>query len=280
MAGMIEKQEVQEIFPTPLWIVDLQPAAAASLNAKLKAEIERLIEPRPKIPAGSNWQTPQDLHTKPAFAEFVKLVETAARGVTRFLQVDQYPMGITGCWANVNPPGAYHPMHHHPNNYLSGVYYVAVPTAGSQIIFQDPRGQASMIMPKPKQYTRLTANGANAQSKEGRLLIFPAWLKHTVPANDGQSERISISFNLMFKNFSETMAAPLWDATAGKDSHSGPRCRSGARLGPHSAPEARKIMSGGRPLKAPSCPSPGTCPGGAGAACRHRVRRDRPAPRS
>ena len=42
-------------------------------------------------------------------------------------------------------------------------------------------------------------------------------LKHTVPANDGQSERISISFNLMFKNFSETMAAPLWDATAGKN---------------------------------------------------------------
>ena len=185
---MIEKQEVQEIFPTPLWIVDLQPAAAAALNARLKAEIERLIAPRPKIPAGSNWQTPQDLHTKPAFAEFVKLVETAARGVARSLQIDQYPMGITGCWANVNPPGAYHPMHYHPNNYLSGVYYVAVPTAGSQIIFQDPRGQASMIMPKPRQYTRLTANGANAQSRAGRLLIFPAWLKHTVPANDGGTD--------------------------------------------------------------------------------------------
>ncbi|MDP3163602.1 MAG: putative 2OG-Fe(II) oxygenase, partial [Reyranella sp.] len=122
---MIEKQEVQEIFPTPLWVVDLKPAAAAALNTGLKAEIERLIAPRPAIPAGSNWQTPQDLHTRPAFAEFVKLVETAARGVARFLQVDQYPMGITGCWANVNPPGAYHPMHHHPNNYLSGVYYVA-----------------------------------------------------------------------------------------------------------------------------------------------------------
>jgi hypothetical protein len=48
-------------------------------------------------------------------------------------------------------------------------------------------------------------------------LIFPAWLKHTVPPNEGQSERISISFNLMFRNFSETMAAPLWDATAGKE---------------------------------------------------------------
>jgi hypothetical protein len=30
---MIEKQEVQEIFPTPLWIVDLKPAEAAALNA-------------------------------------------------------------------------------------------------------------------------------------------------------------------------------------------------------------------------------------------------------
>ena len=79
-----------------------------------------------------------------------------------------------------------------------------------------------MIMPKPRQYTRLTANGADAQSKEGRLLIFPAWLKHTVPANDGQSERISISFNLMFDNFTETMASPLWDATAGKEKYSQP----------------------------------------------------------
>src|SRR6476619_7467546 len=143
---MIEKQEVQELFPTPLWIVDLKPAEAVTLNARLKAEIERLIAPRPKVPAGSNWQTPQDLHKR------------AARGVARFLQVDQYPMVITGCWANVNPPGAYHPTHHHPNNYLSGVYYVAVPPVGSRILFQDPR--PSMIMPSPRQYTRLTANGA------------------------------------------------------------------------------------------------------------------------
>jgi uncharacterized protein (TIGR02466 family) len=74
-----------------------------------------------------------------------------------------------------------------------------------------------MIMPRPKAYTRLTANGADAESREGRLLIFPAWVKHNVPANDGQSERISISFNLMFTNFTETMASPMWDATAGKE---------------------------------------------------------------
>ena len=213
---MIEKQEVQELFPTPLWIVDLKPAEAGPFNARLKAEIENIISPRPKVPAGSNWQTPQDLHTRPAFADFVKLVETAARGVARFLQIDQHPMTITGCWANINPPGAYHPTHNHPNNYLSGVYYVAVPESGSRIIFQDPR--PLMIMPKPRQFTRQTANAADAESRPGRLLIFPAWLRHSVPANDGQTERISISFNLMFKQFAETLAAPMWNPTAGKGS--------------------------------------------------------------
>jgi uncharacterized protein (TIGR02466 family) len=212
---MIEKQEVQELFPTPLWVVDLKAAEAATFNAKLKAEIEKMISPRPKVPTGSNWQTPQDLHKRPQFTDFVKLLEVAARGVARFLQIDQYPMSITGCWANINPPGAYHPTHNHPNNYLSGVYYVSVPTAGSEILFQDPRPFG--VMPKPREYSRLTANAANSTCKEGRLLIFPAWLRHSVPANDGPHDRISISFNLMFDNFTETMASPLWSPTAGKE---------------------------------------------------------------
>jgi uncharacterized protein (TIGR02466 family) len=209
---MIEKQEVQEIFPTPLWVVDLQPAAAAALNAKLKVEIERLIEPRPKIPAGSNWQTPQDLHTKPAFAEFVKLVETAARGVARFLQVDQYPMDITGCWANVNPPGSYHPMHHHPNNYLSGVYYLRTHAEANTINFLDPRPQAGIIRPPVTGLTAENTEQVVVRVQDGTLLIFPAWLKHSVDPNRSAGLRISLGFNVMFRGYGETMAGPLWEA--------------------------------------------------------------------
>ncbi len=212
---MIEKQEAQELFPTPLWVVDLKAAEAAPFNAKLKAEIEKIISPRPKLQPGANWQTPQDLHTRPAFADFVRLVEVAARGVARFMQLDQYPMVITGCWANVNPPGAYHPTHNHPNNFLSGVYYVDVPSVGSCLALQDPR--PAMIMPKPKQYTRLTVNAADVASKSGRIVLFPSWLRHNVPANNGDTDRISIAFNLMFTNFAETVSAPMWDPSAGKD---------------------------------------------------------------
>ena len=206
------KQEIQELFPTPLWVVDLPPADAVAFNAKLKAEIENIISPRPNVPSGSNWQTPQDLHTRPAFADFAKLVEKVAASVAQYLQVEQYPMMITGCWANVNPPGSYHPTHNHPNNYLSGVYYVAVPTTGSHLLFQDPRPVT--IMPRTK-LGRVTANAAIAQAQPGRMVIFPSWLRHHVPSNEGATERISIAFNLMFTNFAETLAAPNWKPTAG-----------------------------------------------------------------
>jgi uncharacterized protein (TIGR02466 family) len=209
------KQEIQEFFPTPLWVVDIPAADAMAFNAHLKVEIEKIIAPRPKVPSGSNWQTPQDLHTRPAFADFTKLVEKVTHSIAQHLQVEQFPMMITGCWANINPPGTYHPTHNHPNNYLSGVYYVAVPETGSQLLFQDPR--PAMIIPRTAKLGRITANAAITQTPPGRMVIFPSWLRHHVPTNEGTTERISIAFNLMFTNFAETLAAPNWKPTAGND---------------------------------------------------------------
>lgn len=49
----------------------------------------------------------------------------------------------------------------------------------------------------------------------GRMVMFPAWLKHRVPTGETTIERVSISFNLMFRNFAETIAKPRWKGTAG-----------------------------------------------------------------
>ncbi len=206
------KQRVEELFPTPLWILDIAPEDAVGFNAKLKSEIENFISPRPMVPAGCNWQTPHDLHTRPAFAEFAQLVEIAARSVAQYLGMERYPLMITGCWANVNPPGSYHPTHNHPNNFLSGVYYVAVPEIPTDLVFQDPRPIS--IMPWTGKQSRITSNAALQQSQPGRMVVFPSWLRHHVVTNEGTTERISLSFNLMFTNFAETLAVPRWKATA------------------------------------------------------------------
>src|ERR687891_695609 len=39
--------------------------------------------------------------------------------------------------------------------------------------------------------------------KNGSLLVFPAYLQHSVDANMSEEERISISFNIMFSSFTE-----------------------------------------------------------------------------
>ena len=70
-------------------------------------------------------------------------------------------------------------------------------------------------MPWSGKLNRLTANAAAEQAVPGRMVIFPSWLRHHVPSNQGTNERISISFNLMFKNFAETAAGAALEGDGG-----------------------------------------------------------------
>ena len=71
-----------------------------------------------------------------------------------------------------------------------------------------------MIMPRTT-LSRVTANAAVAETRPGRMVFFPSWLRHHVPSNEGPTDRISIAFNLMFTNFAESVAAPMWKPSAG-----------------------------------------------------------------
>jgi hypothetical protein len=46
--------------------------------------------------------------------------------------------------------------------------------------------------------------------KDGTMLVFPAYLQHSVDASTSDKERISISFNIMFSSFTQTLSKPLW----------------------------------------------------------------------
>ncbi len=61
--------------------------------------------------------------------------------------------------------------------------------------------------------TELTAYNTDqvvVQVEEGTMVIFPAWLAHSVDPNRSDRERISVSFNVMFSTYAETMSEPLW----------------------------------------------------------------------
>jgi uncharacterized protein (TIGR02466 family) len=210
---MFATTSVQEFFPTPIWIVDLQADVANALNERLLAQFDRLAGSHRTASAGSTWQTDPDLHKRREFAELTGLLRKAVKACLDFLEVDYTDFVITGCWANFNPTGGLNSAHTHPNNYLSGVYYLRTPAGADTIEFTDPRPAAVACMPRTKRLNRFNGNRMTVQTKPGRFVLFPAWLSHSVPVNRTDQERVSIAFNAMFANFAETMSAPLWKGT-------------------------------------------------------------------
>lgn len=211
---MFSSTEVKDIFPTPIWVADLPVEKAKSFNDQLRRQIYDLTEPRPEIPIGSTWQTEPLLHRRSEFAEFSNMVKQAAKAALAFLQVEHSGFDITGCWANINPKGGLNSAHTHPNNYLSGVYYVSLPEGKGQITFADPRPQSMTMMPTTRQWNKYVGNEIKLDVKEGRFVLFPSWLVHSVPVNRSEEHRISISYNIMFSSYAETMSPPLWKGTA------------------------------------------------------------------
>ena len=207
---MFESKTILPLFPTNVWAHDLTAEAQAALQAALKPRIEALLTPRPAIAPGETWQTRNDLQSDPTFAPLLGHIKAAVEGVLAFLDAEPTPFEVTGCWANVNPTGAPHSMHNHGNNFLSGVYYLQTGAGSDSITFFDPRSEVGIITPRFRSRNQHNARTVNVEAKAGRLVLFPSWLKHSVAPNQNPAERISIAFNVMFSDFTRSLATPRW----------------------------------------------------------------------
>jgi uncharacterized protein (TIGR02466 family) len=163
-----------------------------------------------ELEPGQGWQSEQNLHEREDFQDLVACVNKAAQGALRFWRIGDKAIELTGCWANVLGQGAAHRLHHHPNNFLSGVYYVRTGPGADTINFHDPRNQTGIIRPPVLELTAENTDQVVVSVKNGTLLLFPAYLQHSVDANRGEQERVSVSFNLMFSSFTENLSKPLW----------------------------------------------------------------------
>jgi len=83
------------------------------------------------------------------------------------------------------------------------------------INFHDPRTQTGIIRPRVTELTADNTDQVVVKVADGTLLVFPSWLHHSVDPNRSGEERISVSFNIMFSSYSETMSRPLWEAQTG-----------------------------------------------------------------
>ncbi len=99
-------------------------------------------------------------------------------------------------WINILPEGGTHASHIHPHSVISGTTYVAMPEGTSALKLEDPRLPMMMMAPvvrkdAPQELQRFVY----VTPKVGDVLLWESWLRHEVPMNMAEEERISVSFN-------------------------------------------------------------------------------------
>lgn len=202
--------DVIPMFPTLAWKLQLKAELCASMNPKILAALDDMRHAAPPLAPDRGWQSEQTLHQREELQPLFDGIRHAAKGILQFLRVGVDAVEITGCWATVLAKGGSHKMHSHPNNFLSGVYYVSTAPGADTINFHDPRSQTGIIRPPVVELSAENTDQVVVKVTNGTLLLFPSYLQHSVDANLSEQERVSISFNLMFSSFTEQLSKPLW----------------------------------------------------------------------
>ena len=132
------------------------------------------------------------------FADLVKVLDAHVAAFATDLEFDLGDRDLTldSLWINILPEGGIHTSHLHPHSVISGTAYVAMPKGTSAIKFEDPRLPMMMAAPGRRRDARCEMrNFVYVEPAAGDVLLWESWLRHEVPMNMSEEERISVSFN-------------------------------------------------------------------------------------
>ena len=96
-------------------------------------------------------------------------------------------------WISKFSPGDYAHVHGHADVDIAGVYYYKTNKEDGNLYFQTPNPHLESSLCYVDQGQRW-----RHFPEEGKLLLFPGWLKHGVTTNETEDTRMSISFNIIF----------------------------------------------------------------------------------
>ena len=184
--------QAESFYPTPVWRFNISESDMGEIENLVLAVYEiKKQEPEGNVRSNFNsWQSPDDLHERPEFEKFTKMILNIAE-----VQIHNYPWQCIGMWAGINPKGGGNHVHAH-EGVLSGTIWLAAETESSGgLAFIDPRIRSKMSGARGNFLFSTSNKGYHPVPGAG--VIFPAWLEHFVFENKSEEERISISFNLM-----------------------------------------------------------------------------------
>jgi hypothetical protein len=113
---------------------------------------------------------------------------------------------ITKSWTTCTNKFGFNTPHCHADNTVIGVYYVKTFDKCGDLLLHDPRGSHSFISKfeintagqsvSDRTYHRITP-------KCGQLVLFPAYIVHSVEPNMSDETRISLAMNFKYKDYNQ-----------------------------------------------------------------------------
>ena len=193
----------ENIFPTSVWWVDLD------LNNDALAEECYQIqsrEPKGRVCSTRNGYQSNDLDFSVNQKNLLKLIQEITKVSNAIFQSEYLEEGdrrklyVQNYWVNINPKGGSHIRHTHPGAFISGVYYV-------KCVSDLDHGSIRFWRSEWEDFILLQNNLPNKFDRDdciyhpvqGRLLLFPSHLPHSVDRNELDSDRIAVSFNLKIR---------------------------------------------------------------------------------
>lgn len=178
---------VQHLFSTPLFTWENCELDLESLEKKC-IEHKNLIPKNLSNAGGKQYHQFQD---KEFFSFIQKNLPTVKDKPIKSFDII--------CWVNINGNGSHNVRHHHDpysGTFLSGVFYIKTPKNSGDIVFYDPRPHIGSAH-DTRYFSQLDhCNTYCVKPSPNMMLMFPAWLEHSVETNNSNETRISLSFNI------------------------------------------------------------------------------------
>ena len=190
-------KEVQNLFPVPILKTKLDYPLD---EIEALCQIERSKDSTGIIKSNlGGWQSDNIIYPDSPFF-FLQDIEKICQEIAKDVLKINKSIFLNNAWININQKDNSNQVHTHPNNILSGVYYVKTPEKCGNIVFRHP-GFDMMERDWEEIVSDSDHNVYNSDTwwlpaKENTLYIFPSWIKHLVGPNMSDEDRISISFNV------------------------------------------------------------------------------------
>ena len=191
---------IYKLFPVPIFEKKLDNHE--ELNNQLEEYINNLKKEDPKGQIKSNaggWHSPffnmRDTVVKKFISKFNIFLHNIVTDSMSW-KCEAKDIVLLNMWSIINPKNTFNIRHHHPNSALSAAYYVKAKKNSGKINFFDPKDVKTMYHPPIKTYNELSSEVVAVEPEEGKLLLFPAYLQHSVGENLSSEDRIVISFNV------------------------------------------------------------------------------------